>query len=175
MAPRKTVKAQSAPKTVSPKQQAHAKLGSNISFEDDPGDEPSPILTKPPEEVSLERAMAIVAAARSRNGQAPIEPLETPNKVPPANPMTGHKRMRIMLEDSTDIPPNGLFLSHNGNTFMLKSSMEVSVPMPLIEILNNAVTSVPVVDPNTQRIIGYRKRLRFPYRVLNEYVPDAAA
>jgi len=40
--------------------------------------------------------------------------------------------------------------------------------MGLVEILDNAVEDRPVQDPLTKRIIGYRKRLRYPYRVVRE-------
>ena len=33
-----------------------------------------------------------------------------------------------------------------------------------IEILDQAETSVPHIDPSTQRVLSHRKRLRFPYR-----------
>lgn len=49
---------------------------------------------------------------------------------------------------------------------MLRPNEEADVPLGLIDILNNAIMSVPIKDPNTLQITGYRNRLRFPYRVV---------
>jgi len=71
---------------------------------------------------------------------------------------------RIILEESDDIPPTGLFISLNGRGYMIKPGEEVDVPDPLIEILDHAVMETPSVDPSTRRVIGYKKRMRYPYR-----------
>jgi hypothetical protein len=39
--------------------------------------------------------------------------------------------------------------------------------MGLVNILNDAVMEVPNVDPVTRQIVGYRKKLRFPFRLVN--------
>jgi hypothetical protein len=41
----------------------------------------------------------------------------------------------------------------------------VDVPFSVVDVLDHAVMSVPVVD-EMQTVIGYRDRLRFPYRVI---------
>jgi hypothetical protein len=79
-------------------------------------------------------------------------------------PQIKAKTWRILLEENSDIPPTGLFLGHNGNTYMLRPGEWADVPYPLVEILDNAVTQVPVVDPQTKQVTGWRSRLRFPYR-----------
>jgi hypothetical protein len=74
------------------------------------------------------------------------------------------ERVRIVLEDNPDIPPTGLFLQYNGMPYMLRSGVEVEVPVFLLEVLDNAVTRVPIQDPQTLKVIEWRKRQRFPYR-----------
>lgn len=84
-----------------------------------------------------------------------------------STPAAVKRRMiRIQLEENDNIPPTGQFFQHNGNPFMLRAGEEAEVPVELINILNDAVMDVPMVDPTTRQVLGYRKRLRFPYRVI---------
>ena len=73
------------------------------------------------------------------------------------------KRIRIVLQDNENIPPTGLFMCVNGATYIIQTGREVDVPPLLCEVLDQAVTSVPVVDPITKQVKGFRDRLRFPY------------
>jgi hypothetical protein len=82
----------------------------------------------------------------------------------PAKGMTPEERTWIILEENEEIPPSGQFFGHNGDGFLLKPGEAALVPNRLIEILDHAVLSVPVVDPTTKRVIGHRERMRFPYR-----------
>lgn len=70
----------------------------------------------------------------------------------------------IQLEENEEIPPTGLFLGHNGHSYLLKAGEPVPVPAHIIEILDHAVLSMPVTDPTTKQVIGHRERMRFPYR-----------
>lgn len=74
------------------------------------------------------------------------------------------ERTWILLEDNDDIPPTGLFLGHNGNGFLLVPGEPAHVPNHIIEILDHAIITVPVVDRTSKRVIGHRQRTRFPYR-----------
>ena len=76
------------------------------------------------------------------------------------------RRIWIILEDNDNIPPTGQFFGHNGVGFMLRAGFPVEVPAEIVDILNNAVYLAPSVDPQTHQIIGYRERLRFPYRMV---------
>jgi hypothetical protein len=73
-------------------------------------------------------------------------------------------RVTILLEENDDIPPNGLFLGLNGRGYLLRPGEKVAVPAGIVEILENAVMSAPVVDQQTKQVIGYRDRLKYPFR-----------
>jgi hypothetical protein len=79
----------------------------------------------------------------------------------------GEETVTIILEDNENIPPTGQFISHNGRTWMLRSGEPAAVPLALVRILDDAVMDAPQVDPVTKQIVGYRKKLRFPYRIIN--------
>lgn len=95
-----------------------------------------------------------------------IEPkAEAPIPVRKAKgPKDVEETVRIILEENDEIPPTGLFLALNGRSFMIQPGLEVDVPKGVVEILDNAVTTVPSVDPQTKQIVGTRNRMRFPYR-----------
>lgn len=78
----------------------------------------------------------------------------------PANP----NRVDIILEENDEIPPTGLFIGINGRSYLLQPGMKASVPVGIIDILDNAVMSTPKIDPTTRRVVGYKERLRYPYR-----------
>lgn len=73
-------------------------------------------------------------------------------------------RVEIQLEENDDIPPTGLFLGLNGRGYILRPGERARVPTGIVEILENAITSTPVTDPATKQVIGYRDRLKYPFR-----------
>ena len=77
------------------------------------------------------------------------------------------RRLRILLEENENIPPGGQFFGVNGRGYLLRPGEEAEVPEEVIEVLNNAIMSTPVLD-GQQSVIGYRDKLRFPYRVLQQ-------
>lgn len=81
----------------------------------------------------------------------------------PASPAK-KPRTKIVLEENDNIPPSGLFIGHNGKGYLLKPGEEASVPDEVLNILKDAIISVPVVDPKTAQVVGYRNRMRYPYR-----------
>ena len=74
------------------------------------------------------------------------------------------KRVRIVLEDNSEVPPTGQFFSINGRAYILRAGEEAEVPVELLNVLNDAVMEVPTVI--NDQVVGYRKRMRFPYRVI---------
>lgn len=90
------------------------------------------------------------------------DPPATKGRPPIGMPET----VRIILNEDAGIPPTGQFFGVNGKGYMLKPGEAANVPKAIIEILDNAVTSTPVVDQSSGRVIGHRDRMRFPYRVL---------
>jgi|ERR1043166_3747713 hypothetical protein len=76
------------------------------------------------------------------------------------------KTVKIMLEDSENMPPTGCPVAINGYAYIIRPGEVVDVPPNVIEVLDHAVMSVAITDPQTKRVIGYRDRLRFPYRIV---------
>jgi hypothetical protein len=113
---------------------------------------------------------SVLRNARSKVSDAPPAPPASP--VPPTGAsapvappaVKPLARFKVILEEDPAIPPTGLFISANGRPYLLMAGVEAQVPQEVISVLNDAVISVPVVDPQTQRVNGYRSRLRFPYR-----------
>lgn len=48
----------------------------------------------------------------------------------------------------------------------LRPGEEASVPVELLTILNDAVTDSPIIDPTTSQVLGYKQKLRYPYRIM---------
>jgi len=84
---------------------------------------------------------------------APVEPKKPPTR-------------RIILEENDLIPPTGLFVGDNGVGYLLCAGEEMDVPLGVLEILSNAKTSVPQVDPQSLQVLGYREKLMYPYRIV---------
>lgn len=88
-------------------------------------------------------------------------------KAKPTKASKAAKRTRIILEENDQIGPSGQFFGADGKGYMLRPGEEALVPDSILNILDCAVMSVPILD-NGQTVIGFRDRLRFPYRVLTE-------
>ena len=85
--------------------------------------------------------------------------------LPPDRLMVADKRVSIILEENDNIPPSGQFFGVQGTGYILRPGEVAEVPLSLINILNTAVMSTPVLDEG-KRVVGYRDRLRFPYRLV---------
>lgn len=73
--------------------------------------------------------------------------------------------VRIQLEETDNMSPTGQFFGLNGVPYNLRPGEPAVVPTGILNILNDAVMSVPIMNAD-QSVAGYRDRLRFPYRVL---------
>jgi hypothetical protein len=74
----------------------------------------------------------------------------------------------IVLDDSDNIPPTGQPIGINGKFWILKPGIPAQVPLNILEVLDHAVTLVPQKNPQTNQIVGWRKRLRYPYHRASE-------
>lgn len=81
--------------------------------------------------------------------------------------ISAEPRVRIILEENDQIPPTGQFVGVNGVGYLVMPGTPVDVPESVLDVLDNAIMSVPVKDAN-DAVIGYRDRLRFPYRIVRE-------
>lgn len=96
-----------------------------------------------------------------------IEPAKPATKQK-ARPIGMPKLTRIIIEENDNIPPTGLFVGINGHSYLIRPGEEVSVPKGVIDVLNHAIMQAPQIDPTSRRVVGYRKRMRYPYRVISE-------
>lgn len=76
------------------------------------------------------------------------------------------KSVRVMFDDVEEAVGGNIFVSINGEAFLIKTGIEVDVPDFLLDHLDNSVTGEPIVDQRTRRVAGYRNVTRFPYRVM---------
>lgn len=74
------------------------------------------------------------------------------------------KRAIITLHDSERIPPGGQFIGLNGVGYLLLPGVEANVPVELMNVLNDAVMTEPVLNDRLQ-IDGFRQvpRLTFTF------------
>ena len=119
---------------------------------------------------SASQAAALAALGENLDTAAPVDTPSRGNKLKAKLPA----RVRIILEENDGIPPSGQFFQIGGTdesgtrflrSYGLRPGEEAEVPVELLEVLNNAVMAVPVKDAQ-DTVIGYRDKLRFPYRVL---------
>jgi len=107
----------------------------------------------PPEEFPL---MSGTADLEKQMGVAP--------KAKPAPVSMTPPRVSIVLEENDDIPPTGLYVGVNGVGYLLRPGETIDVPQGVVEALDHAVMEMPHIDPQTQQVVGWRKRMRYPYR-----------
>lgn len=76
------------------------------------------------------------------------------------------KTVKIYLEENEHIPPNGQFVGINGKGWLIPPGVPVEVPEGVCEILDNATELVPIKNPATQQVVGWKTKQRYPYRRL---------
>lgn len=97
---------------------------------------------------------------------SPAEVEQTAGAQGPAALAAGVERVWIQLEDSVEIAPTGQFVGCNGRSYIIRPGEPVHVPKEVVEVLQDSVMSVPIQDEN-QNVIGWRDRLRFPFRYVS--------
>lgn len=117
------------------------------------GDQPAPDAPLTPAQKA-----AATRAAKAANAAAAPAQAETPAT-------TGVKRVKIILEENDAIPPGGQFFGVNGTGYQIIPGKEVLVPEFLLGVIDNAVTTKPVLNEDSQ-VVGYRDVPRFPYRII---------
>jgi hypothetical protein len=75
---------------------------------------------------------------------------------------------RIILDENDAIPPTGQFFGDNGVGYILRPGEEALVPPGIVEILENATTAAPVLDPSTLEVVSYRQKRMYPFTVLKD-------
>lgn len=131
-----------------------------------------------PHDDNLSEAAAALSAddgdvASPLPSRAPTKKAKAETKPVVANAKTvaagraNERRIKIILEDNDQIPPGGQFVAVDGRTFLLQPNHEMDVPECVLDVLDHAVMSVPITD-DSQTVIGYRDRLRFPYRIVRD-------
>lgn len=98
---------------------------------------------------------------------APAASAEKPKatKATKAAEVPAPKKVRIILEENDNIPPTGLFVGINGRSYLVRAGEEVTVPVEVVEVLDDAVESTPKTDASGN-VVDYRNKMRFPYRLL---------
>ena len=74
------------------------------------------------------------------------------------------RTVRIVLEETENMAPTGQTFSLNGKAYLIRPGEPVDIPLGILEVIDNAVMAVPIHDPQSLKVIGYRNRHRFPYR-----------
>lgn len=105
-------------------------------------------------------------AKKAKEAAAPVE-LTTRQRESSA-PNLPPGRVWLVLEENDNIPRGGQFFGYNGAAFVLKPGVKANVPIGILNILNDAVEHVPVVDPQSLTPVDWRKKLRYPYRIVTE-------
>lgn len=90
------------------------------------------------------------------------------DSVAQAKTQQAERRVKIILEESPEIPPTGQFFGINGIGYVLRPGEPADVPESLLSVLDDAIQDVPIV--NGDQVTGFRKKLRFPYRVLERTI-----
>lgn len=114
----------------------------------------------------VEKMMSDIFDDIESNVGAPVREIKRAASKKVSAPKT-ERWFTILLEENDNIPPTGQFFQVNGVPYVLKPGEKVSVPESLINVLNDAVMSTPIIDSDNM-VIGYRDRLRFPYRQYGE-------
>lgn len=93
----------------------------------------------------------------------PKKPVKKPVQKAAAPVKKESDRVRIILEEGEHIAPTGQFFGLNGRGYIIRPGEPVSIPRELLGVIHDAVSSMPIRDA-ANNVVGYRDKMRFPYR-----------
>lgn len=111
-----------------------------------------------------QKAAATRAAKAAAKASETTDPEPTTQETVVATPAKV-KRVKIILEENDAIPPTGQFFGVNGTGYQIQPGKEVEIPEFLLGVIDNAVTTKPILNDDGQ-VVGYRDVPRFPYRIV---------
>jgi hypothetical protein len=133
------------------------------------GDRPSFAKSRPARQKKVD-AEAVEAAVerpkRVRRTKAQIE-AEQAAILATATKNARGDRVRIIIEESSHIPPTGLPIGHNGDQIYVIPGEIVDIPRKFLSVLNDAVESIAQTNPDTNQVTVYRDKRKFPYRFVD--------
>ena len=88
------------------------------------------------------------------------------------NTPKGHPRDRIIINETQEIPKEGLFLSLNGFPFLAKPEVEIDVPRPVRLMLDTLIrTETTRVDEGNGKMAVHTRNIRrVTYRLVKENI-----
>jgi hypothetical protein len=89
-----------------------------------------------------------------------------PNPASPqhSTPTRSKELMEIWLEDHPDIPPTGLYVGHNGDGYRIPKGQWVRIPKFLKGVLDDAIVSSPVINPETGQPETWIDKRKYNYQ-----------
>jgi len=80
----------------------------------------------------------------------------------------GHPRDRIIINESAEIPREGIFIALNGYSFLAKAGVPIDLPRPVREMLDTRIkTDTQMVDDGNGHLITHpRNMLRITYSIV---------
>ena len=100
----------------------------------------------------------------SRPDVAPAAPKRAKKAAEPAGEPE-EKRVKIILEEHESIPPTGQYVGVNGKGFQVMRGVEVTVPLSVVHVLENAVATRSITD-DQGRVVGQQNYHAAPFRVI---------
>lgn len=82
----------------------------------------------------------------------------------------GHVRDRVIINESSEIPKEGMFISLNGFPFLVKPGIEVDLPRPVLRMLDTRIKTETIhQDDGNGRIVEHKRNIpRITYRIIKE-------
>ena len=85
--------------------------------------------------------------------------------VPEAPAAPKKERRAVIMIDQEQGKPNYEYVGVNGKGYQIQRGVEVEVPASVVGVLDNAIATRSVTDPNG-KVIGHQDYHAVPYRVI---------